>query len=60
MRIGEIAKIRIKKIHGFGRPLRVEELNFPPGYEEEGSEKRARLQKDQIIYEVEVMDFVAR
>ena len=34
MRKGEISKIRIKKIHGFGRPLRVDELNFPANYTE--------------------------
>jgi FKBP-type peptidyl-prolyl cis-trans isomerase 2 len=33
MRKGEIAKIRIKKLHGFGRPLRVEQLRFPQHYE---------------------------
>lgn len=60
MRKGEVAKIRIKKIHGFGRPLRVDELRFPKGYEQEGSELRNRLTKEQIIYEVRLVDFVAR
>jgi FKBP-type peptidyl-prolyl cis-trans isomerase 2 len=32
MRKGEKSKIRMKKIHGFGRPLRVDELRFPEGY----------------------------
>ena len=59
MRKGEIAKIRIKKKHGFGRPLRVETLNFPDGYKEEG-DKRNRLLKETIIYEVELIDFEVR
>jgi FKBP-type peptidyl-prolyl cis-trans isomerase 2 len=57
MRKGEIAKIRIKKKHGFGRPLRVEKLRFPQGYDEEGSEQRSRLLGETVIYEVELVDF---
>ena len=57
MRKGEISKIRMKKIHGFGRPLRVEELNFPKGFSEEGSAGRERLISETIIYEVEMVDF---
>jgi len=57
MRVGETAKIRIKKIHGFGRPLRVDELKFPKGYEVEGSDNRKRLTGETIIYEVELIDF---
>lgn len=60
MRKGEVAKIRIKKKHGFGRPLRQDELNFPKDYDEEGSENNKRLKSEQIIYEVELVDFVAR
>lgn len=60
MRKGEIAKIRIKKKHGFGRPLRVDELKFPKGYDEEGSEGRNRLISESIVYEVELVDFVER
>ena len=59
MRKGEIAKIRIKKKHGFGRPLRVETLKFPAGYAEEG-DKRNRLLKETIIYEVELVDLEVR
>jgi hypothetical protein len=59
MRKGEISKIRIKRKHGFGRPLRVEELNFPEGYTEEGP-KRTRLTTETIIYEVELVDFIVR
>lgn len=58
MRKGEISKIRIKPKHGFGRPLRVEELNFPKGWEE--GEKRKRLTGETIIYEVELVDYVRR
>ena len=60
MRKGEKAKIRIKKKHGFGRPLRQDELKFPPNYDEEGSENKKRLTSEQIIYEVELVDYVER
>jgi hypothetical protein len=60
MRKGEVAKIYIKKIHGFGRPLRVDELRFPSGYDLEGSDNRKRLTSEQIIYEVELVDYVER
>ena len=60
MRKGEVSKIRIKKKHGFGRPLRVEVLRFPTGWGEEGSEKRKRLTGETIIYEVEMVDFIPR
>jgi FKBP-type peptidyl-prolyl cis-trans isomerase 2 len=55
MRKGEISKIRIKKLHGFGRPLRVDELRFPPKYSE--GPGRDRLVSETIIYEVELVDF---
>jgi len=60
MRKGEISKIRIKKKHGFGRPLRVDVLRFPVGYGEEDSDNRKRLTGETIIYEVEMVDFVPR
>lgn len=60
MRKGEVAKIRIKRKHGFGRPLRVEELTFPKGYDQEGSAGRYRLISETIVYEVELVDFVER
>jgi len=60
MRRGERAKIRIKKKHGFGRPLRQEVLKFPAGYEEDGSENKNRLLNEQIIYEVQLEDYVER
>ena len=58
MRKGERAKIRIKKKHGFGRANLVEILRFPKGFEE--GTNRERLMKEQIIYEVELVDFVER
>jgi hypothetical protein len=60
MRRGEKAKIRIKKKHGFGRPLRQDELNFPKDYDVEGSENKERLTSEQIIYEVELVDYIER
>ena len=44
MRVGEIAKIRIKRKHGFGRLLKVDELNFPTNYTE--GQKHERLIKE--------------
>ena len=58
MRKGETAKIYIKKIHGFGRPLKVEILNFPKDYQD--GPNRERIIKEQIIYEVELLDFQVR
>ena len=60
MRRGEKSKIRIKKKHGFGRPLRQDELNFPKDYDQEGSENKKRLTSEQIIYEVELVDYIER
>jgi FKBP-type peptidyl-prolyl cis-trans isomerase 2 len=60
MRKGERSKIRIKKKHGFGRPLRVDVLRFPEGWGEEGSDNRNRLTGETIIYEVEMIDFIPR
>ena len=42
MRKGEVAKIRIGRKHGFGRPLKKELLKYPKGYDED-SEKKKRL-----------------
>lgn len=36
MRKNEVAKIKIKKKHGFGRKHQVEKLKFPKGYETDG------------------------
>ena len=58
MRKGERAKIRIKRKHGFGRANLVEQLRFPKDYAE--GDNRDRLMKEQIIYEVTVVDFVER
>ena len=35
-------------------------MRFPKGYDEAGSEAKERLLKEQIIYEVELVDFVER
>ena len=60
MRKNEKAKLKIKKKYGFGRKEQVDKLKFPPGYEEEGSEKRQRLLTKGIIYEVKLIDWVER
>lgn len=59
MRKGEKAKIRIKRKHGFGRLMKIEELRFPEGYAEDGPKKQ-RLLSETIIYEVELVDFIVR
>lgn len=59
MRKGEISKIRIKSKHGFGRPLKRDELKFPVGYDSEGP-KQQRLLSETIIYEVELVDYEER
>ena len=59
MRLGEKAKIKIKRKYGFGRKENVDKLKFPPGYEEEG-ENRQRLITKGIIYEVKLLDLVER
>lgn len=71
MRKNEKAKIRIKKKkYGFGRKGNADKLRIPPGYEapldpdsEEGKkqlEKRERLFKKGLIYEVKLLDWVDR
>ena len=56
MRKGERAKIYMKKKHAFGRLGKVEELRWPEGYAD--GEGHERLKKEQVIYEVELIDFV--
>ena len=58
MRKNEKAKIKIKKLYGFGRKENVDKLRFPPEYEEE--EKRLKLMSKGIIYEVKLLDWVER
>ena len=60
MRKGEKAKIRIKKDYGYGAAYEVEKLRFPKDYAEEGSENRKRLETEQIIFEVELLEVVER
>jgi hypothetical protein len=60
MRVGEKSKIRIKKKHGFGRELKVDELTFPKDYTDEESPLRKRLMTETIIYEVELCGFIER
>ena len=60
MRKNEKAKIKIKKKYGFGRVQNMDKLRFPPGYEEEGSEKRQRLISKGVIYEVKLLDWIER
>ena len=59
MRKNEVAKIKIKKKHGFGRKFQVEKLNFPKGYETEGK-SRTRILTKGIIYEVKLLDWTQR
>jgi hypothetical protein len=40
MRKGEIAKIYMKKKHGFGRELKKEELRFPNDYQKGANKDR--------------------
>lgn len=59
MRKNEKAKIKIQKKHAFGRKENAEKLRFPTGYEVEG-EKRERLLKKGVIYEVKLIDWIER
>ena len=59
MRQGEKSKIKIKHKFGFGRKENVDKLRFPSGYEVEG-EKREKLMKKGIIYEVKLLDWIER
>jgi FKBP-type peptidyl-prolyl cis-trans isomerase 2 len=40
MRKGEVAKIRIGRKHGFGRPLKQELLKYPKIYDEDPDKKK--------------------
>jgi hypothetical protein len=46
MRVGERAKIKIKKTFAFGRPGEVEKLIFPPNSNQE------KLKNKGVIYQV--------
>lgn len=58
MRVGEKAKLRIKKKYAFGRPGEVEKLTFPQGYEE--GDRREKITTKAVIYEVELLQFIPR
>jgi FKBP-type peptidyl-prolyl cis-trans isomerase len=53
MRVGEKAKIKIKKKFAFGRPGEIDKLDFPPGFE--AGEKREKLVSKNVIYEIELV-----
>jgi hypothetical protein len=54
MRLGERAKIKIKKTFAFGRPGEVEKLIFPKKC------NREKLTSKGVIYQVELVSMVAR
>lgn len=54
MRVGERAKIRIKKKFAFGRPGEVEKLLWPANAD------REKLKSKAVIYEVELVQMVTR
>jgi len=56
MRQGEKAKIKIKKKFAFGRPGEVDKLDFPYGFR--SGERREKLVSKNVIYEVELLQFV--
>jgi hypothetical protein len=58
MRLDEKAKIKIKKKFAFGRPGEVEKLDFPPEFK--SGERREKLVSKNVIYEVELLQFVQR
>jgi len=58
MRLGEKAKIKIKKKFAFGRPGEVEKLDFPFAFS--SGERREKLVSKNVIYEVELLQFVQR
>ena len=60
MRKNEVAKIRLEKDFGFGARDEEKKLRFPVGYEEEGSEKQAKLKTEDIVYEVKLHSWVDR
>ena len=53
MRLGEKAKIKIKKKFAFGRPGEVDKLAFPKDFGE--GERRHKLVTKGVIYEVELL-----
>lgn len=55
MRVGEKAKIRIKKKFAFGRPGEVEKLLWPAAYK-----NREKLRTKAVIYEVELVQMIQR
>ena len=58
MRLGEKAKIKIKKKFAYGRPGEVDKLDFPPEFA--SGERRQKLLTKNVIYEVELLQFVQR
>lgn len=56
MRLNEKAKIKIKKKFAFGRPGEVEKLDFPAEFK--AGERREKLVTKNVIYEVELLQFV--
>lgn len=56
MRLGEKAKIKIKKKFAFGRPGEVDKLDFPPDFAI--GERREKLRSKNVIYEVELLQFI--
>ena len=62
MRKNERAKIRIQKKHAFGRIGEIDKLRFPNGFssDEKDAERRTKLTTKAVIYEVTMLDWVAR
>ena len=62
MRRGEKSKIRIQKLHAFGRLGEVDKLRFPKGYStsEADAERRAKIISKAVIYEVTMVDWIER
>ncbi len=54
MRIGERAKIKIKKKFAFGRPGEIDKLKFPPNCDIE------KLKSKAVIYQVTLLKMIAR
>jgi hypothetical protein len=58
MRVGEKAKLKIKRKYAFGRPGEVDKLRFPAAYS--AGERREKLVSKNVIYEVELLQFIPR
>lgn len=58
MRVGEKAKLKIKRKYAFGRPGEVDKLRFPAQYS--AGERREKLVSKNVIYEVELLQFIPR